>query len=353
MTDAFLQRVWYGKSVFAALLWPLSLIFIVLSTIRRWSYRVGVLRVDTVAKPVIVVGNVTVGGTGKTPFVLWLAESLRARGLVPGIVTRGYGGAADSWPQSVTVATDPIEVGDEAALLAKRFGGIVVAGPDRVQSAQHAIDLGATVIVSDDGLQHYRLARDFEIAMVDAGRLFGNGLRLPAGPLRESRERIKECDAAVRHVRDSQVPSSQPLGHPREFVMRSRLGAATSVVTQQHRALESFSGTPVHAFAAIGNPQSFFASLRNAGLQTSERSLRDHASISVNDLSFGDDAPVLMTEKDAVKCRSFADSRCWSVSLEVDVEGGELLLEAIVGKLDTSKSAAHSVRLSAAEPVNR
>lgn len=342
MTDSFLQRIWYGKSPLSWLLWPLSLVFIWVTWIRRSLYRSGVLRTHRVDRPVIVVGNITVGGTGKTPLVLWLAASLRTHGMVPAIITRGYGGAAVSWPQIVSAANNPTEVGDEAVLLAQRFGGIVVAGPDRVASARKAIELGATIVVSDDGLQHYRLSRNFEIAVVDAERDVGNGFRLPAGPLRESESRLGECDAVVRHVRSSQRAAAAQRKQSFEYVMRSHLGAVYSLATQERRALSSFAASPVNAIAAIGNPNSFFESLRNAGLKLTVRALQDHAALTARDVSFENGSPVLMTEKDAVKCRGFADDRCWAVALEVEVEDGNALLDAIVRKLDTETGAAHS-----------
>src|SRR5215831_16978855 len=185
MIDSTLQRIWYGRSPLALLLLPLSWVFIALAALRRLLYRSGTLKAVRVAKPVIVVGNITVGGTGKTPLVIWIANALGERGHRVSIVTRGYRGTSPQWPRDVTAESSTSEVGDEAVLLAKCTRAIVVAGRDRVAAAERAIELGAEIVLTDDGLQHYRLARSMEIAVVDAARRFGNGLRMPAGPLRE------------------------------------------------------------------------------------------------------------------------------------------------------------------------
>jgi tetraacyldisaccharide 4'-kinase len=318
--DSALQAVWYGRGpaqrIAACLLWPLSLVFAMLASLRRGLYRLGIFKSKRVARPVIVVGNITVGGTGKTPFVIWLAQQLRERGLHPAIITRGYGGRAEQWPQVVTERGDPIQVGDEAVLLAQRTQAIVVAGPDRVADAQRAIELGADVIVCDDGLQHYRLQRDAEIVLFDAERGVGNGLYLPAGPLREGLHRLSSASLVVLHRRGS-TQTSRVVPFSNAVQVSSELGIARSLVSAEQRSLASFAGQSVHAVAGIGNPEAFFASLRAAGLIVDGRALPDHAPIAASDLMFDDALPVLMTEKDAVKCRSFADSRCWSVELKL------------------------------------
>jgi tetraacyldisaccharide 4'-kinase len=342
MKDAFLQRIWYGRSFWAFLLLPLSWLFILAAALRRGLFRLGIFSVRRVPVPVVVVGNITVGGTGKTPFVIWLAQALRERGFNPGVITRGYGGNSADWPCDVTKSSDPVQVGDEAVLLAERLSGIVVAGPDRVRTAHRAIELGANLIVSDDGLQHYSLGRDFEIAVIDAARLFGNEWRLPAGPLRESTRRLRSVEVIVHNFRGDAEDAGRSPGHALEFVMQSRLGAARSLLSGESRPLQSFAGNLVHAIAGIGNPESFFDSLRSHGLKIEARALRDHASIAPQDVQFADAAPVLMTEKDAVKCRAFADERCWAVPLEVELDRGTALLDAIVRKLDSKRQAAHS-----------
>ncbi len=315
--DTFLQQMWYrGRAPWLRiLLLPLSALFWLIVTLRRTAYRIGILRSRAVGRPVIVIGNITVGGTGKTPFVIWLAELLQGRGMRVGIVLRGYGGRSSQWPRDVSPETSAADVGDEAVLHAARTGAIVVAGPDRVAAATRAIELGAGIVLCDDGLQHYRLARDAEIAVVDAQRGLGNRLLLPAGPLREPPSRLKAVDLLVSTQRSAadatQVSSS--------IVTSAHLGDVIALRSGERRTLASFAGTPVHAIAGIGNPQAFFDSLQAAGLQVDGRPLPDHAALTAADMEFGDSVPVLMTEKDAVKCRGLADDRHWAVRLDIDV----------------------------------
>jgi tetraacyldisaccharide 4'-kinase len=208
--DSFLQRVWYDRHAqwLSFLLLPLSWLFGALVACRRAAYRAGLLSRVRVGRPVVVIGNVTVGGTGKTPFTIWLATQLQAKGARVGIVLRGYGGSSSQWPRDVSSDSAPDEVGDEAVLLASRTGAIVVAGPDRVAAAQRAIERGAEIVLSDDGLQHYRLARDREIVVIDGRRSVGNRRLLPAGPLREPVSRLAQADLRVVSWRDG---SARPL----------------------------------------------------------------------------------------------------------------------------------------------
>jgi tetraacyldisaccharide 4'-kinase len=327
--DSWLQRIWYGQSWQAWLLLPLSLIFACVSLTRRLAYRIGLLRGVRVGKPVIVIGNITVGGTGKTPLVIWLAQELARRGLRPAVITRGYGGQSITWPVNVTPDSDPRIVGDEAVLIAQRSGAIVIAGPDRVADARAAIALGAEVVVSDDGLQHYRLTRDFEIAVIDGERGFGNNFYLPAGPLRESRKRLDTVGAVLVTIRSATANRCEKLARWRPVNVYSRLRVANSLATHEQRPLGAFAGTVVHAVAGIGNPAAFFAALTEHGMKVAGRALADHAQITSAVLEFGDGAPVLMTEKDAVKCRGLSDTRLWSVPVEVEVENAEQLLAKI------------------------
>lgn len=319
--DAFLQRVWYERRAqwFSLLLLPLAWLFAVIAGLRRVAYRRGWAQSFRVSCPVIVVGNITVGGTGKTPMIIWLAEQLRARSLNVGIVLRGYGGTSTQWPRDVTNQTSAEEVGDEAVLLAKRTGALVVAGPDRVADARRAIERGAQVILCDDGLQHYRLARDLEIAVIDERRGLGNGRLLPAGPLREPAGRLDSVDLKVLTRRDQASTSSAPYSNA--VVATPVLGEAVSLATGERRALQSFAGSRVHAIAGIGNPQAFFDALSALGLSVDPHPLPDHARLTARDITFPDGAPVLMTEKDAVKCRPGADTtgvaNCWAVRLDI------------------------------------
>lgn len=323
---SYLQSLWYRRSLslLTLLLTPLSWVFGAVVALRRWLFRVRLLRAQTVSRPVIIVGNLTVGGTGKTPFTVWLAAQLRAKGHVPGIVLRGYGGASTSWPRDVSAGSDPRDVGDEAVLLATESGGIVVAGPDRVAAARRAIERGADVIVSDDGLQHYRLARDCEVAVVDAVRGLGNGRLLPAGPLREPATRLAQVDALVLRAPD---PSSGLRVASRVIAGAGSMASFAVVPTGvrslqsgEERPLAAFAGQSVHAVAGIGYPEGFFATLRGAGLTVIPHPLPDHAPLSAATFEFGDALPVLMTGKDAVKCRGIAKPGLWVVAARAELE---------------------------------
>lgn len=339
--DAFLQRVWYGSRThwFSLLLLPLSWLFRIVVGMRRAAYRYGILRRERVGKPVIVVGNITVGGTGKTPFTMWLAEQLTGRGLRVGIVLRGYGGRAAQWPRDVRADTSWEDVGDEAKLLAARTGALVVAGPDRVADARRAIDLGAEVVLSDDGLQHYRLDRDCEFAVIDAQRGLGNGRYLPAGPLREPRERLREASVTVLTRKQGSIGAESLHEIDSPISAEMRLGDAISLTSGERKPLSAFIGQPVHALAGIGNPQAFFAGLSAAGLSVHGHELPDHARVTAQDIAFADDYVVLMTEKDAVKCAGIADARHWAVRLDVAMsEADAARVHAILDRIVTQSN---------------
>lgn len=334
--DAFFQRMSYGgEARWASIaLAPLSWLYGVIVGARRAAYRSGLASAIRVGVPVIVIGNITVGGVGKTPLTIWLASRLTARGLRVGVVLRGYGGQSREWPREATSETAPREVGDEAVLIAARTSAIVVAAPDRVAAARRAVERGAQIVLADDGLQHYRLARDMEIAVIDEQRGLGNGRLLPAGPLREPRNRLDSVDLIVWTRRGA-------LDDERKGVtVRAYLGDAQSVASAEVQSLDAFRGRTVHALAAIGNPTAFFDALRAAGLSIREHPLPDHAALTVDALRFDDDAPVLMTEKDAVKCRAFADRRMWAVRLELDMSAADC---AHVDALIDRALAAHRI----------
>jgi tetraacyldisaccharide 4'-kinase len=339
--DAFLQRVWYERRSqwFSLLMIPLSWLFAIVVAVRRAAYRNGWFKSFRVGRPVLVVGNITVGGTGKTPLTIWLAEQLRAKGLQVGIVLRGYGGRSSHWPRDVSPETPWEEVGDEAVLLAKRTGALVVAGPDRVAAARRAIELGANVVLCDDGLQHYRLARDVEIAVMDERRGLGNSRMLPAGPLREPAGRLAQVDLKVLTRRSGKAAATSPF--PEAVVATPVLGDAISIVTGQRRPLQSFIGSKVHAVAGIGNPQAFFDALSALGLNVDRHPLPDHARLNPADITFGDSAAVLMTEKDAVKCRATADrpslQACWAVRMDVAMSTADA--QTVARLLDTLLAA--------------
>ena len=322
------MRHWASRGAIAWLLWPLSLGFSVAVAVRRVLYKLRILGSRHPGIPVVVVGNLSVGGSGKTPLVLHIAGILRDHGWKPGIVSRGYGGKADA-PREATIASDPAEVGDESMLLARRSGCPVWVAPDRVQACtalrtQHP---ECDVIVTDDGLQHYALRRDVEICVLDE-RSLGNGFLLPAGPLREPRSRLGSVDAVVAHG-DSPVP-----GH-RMALEGDKLVRMTDA--RDVRALKSFAGQRVHAVAGLGNPRRFFLQLGRAGLKVVPHPFPDHHAFRAEDFEFGDTDPVVMTEKDAVKCKRFAQAHFWvfPVSAALDPAFERWLLE----KLGGSKAA--------------
>lgn len=306
-----LDYYWYVRSPWMILLTPLSLVYRIVIWLRRSAYRIGLFSSHKIPVPVIVVGNITVGGTGKTPLVAWIANHLKAVGYRPGVVSRGYRGKAGSWPQQVRPDSDPIMVGDEAVLLAGLCGCPMSVAPNRVAAAAALIEHNnCDIIVSDDGLQHYALQRDVEIAVIDGIRRFGNGLSLPAGPLREPLKRLTEVDIVVVNG----------LGSGDEFPMKMKPGAAIKLIdTAQQCELSEFSEQSVHAVAAIGNPERFFSSLRQAGMLVEEHAFPDHYFFRKEDITFDDNRPVLMTGKDAVKCRHLAGSNHWYVPVNVNM----------------------------------
>lgn len=301
-----LERIWYEGHPLQWLLWPLSVVFGLLASTRRLAYRLALIKSTSVAVPVIVVGNISVGGTGKTPLTIWLINHLRQQGWKPGIVSRGYGGKSDAYPLMVSADSDPAVCGDEPVLMARRCACPVMVDPQRVRGAQALLDQsGIDIIVSDDGLQHYALGRDIELVVVDAKRRFGNRLLLPAGPLREPVKRVCRADAClVNGAEDCEAG----------FILQST--ALSSVIGDREQALDSFSGQHVHAIAGIGNPERFFHMLEAAGLSLVRHAFADHHAFSAPDIDFSDGLPVLMTEKDAVKCRSFAGEQHWYLPVE-------------------------------------
>jgi len=324
---------WRHRGPLAIALLPLAFLFRLLAFTHRSLYRLGLLRVEVLPVPVVVVGNVTVGGTGKTPLVLWLVAELRRCGLAPGIVTRGYGGTGPE-PGPVATDADPRLCGDEPVLLARRSGCPVWRGRDRAAAARAllAAHPGCDVIVSDDGLQHHRLARTVEIAVVDGTRGFGNGWMLPAGPLREPVSRLDRCDVVV--VKE---PRSTELDVPSGAIgMRLVPGRWQRLddpaITQDARA---FAGQRVHAVAGIGAPAQFFDTLAALGIDAVPHPFPDHHRFSAADLAFPDDAPIAMTEKDAVKCAAFATARMWVLPVDATLDAS--LVDRILQTLRTPR----------------
>lgn len=340
--ERWLNELWYGDAPGAALLAPLELLFRTAVTVRNRAYDAGWRRAVRIPRPVVVVGNLTVGGTGKTPLVTWLARRLSGRGLRVGIASRGYGSAARE-PRVVDRDTDWREVGDEPVLIARRTRCPTVVSRDRVAAARALVEQGVDVILCDDGLQHRRLARDCEIVVVDGARGLGNGRLLPAGPLREPAARLGRAAAIVVNgepgARAAAVLESVHVPVLRMELVPDAVHAVNG--GQTPRPLESFRGTAVHAVAGIGNPARFFAQLRARGLDVIEHPFPDHHPFTAEDLAFGDTLPVLMTEKDAVKCSAFADPRLWYVPVSVcfgDAQERELL-EHVLCRINLSSGA--------------
>lgn len=308
---SWLEARWYASSAPPSLLLPLSRLYGALARKRRDRLARGATRLPV---PVIVVGNISVGGTGKTPFVIWLVERLREWGFRPGVISRGYGGRAPAYPFRVTPDSDPAHGGDEPLLIARRCACPVVVDPDRNAAAQALIAQGhVDVIVADDGLQHYRLARDLEICVIDGARGLGNGALLPAGPLREPPARLHDVDLVVVNGDGWDDATVQPLR------MQLSAGQAWPLAGGAQRALVSFTGQAVHAVAGIGNPSRFFDSLRAAGIVVHEHAYADHHRYAAAELVFNDELPVLMTEKDAVKCLRFARPGWWALAVHAQL----------------------------------
>jgi tetraacyldisaccharide 4'-kinase len=297
--------IWYQDHFIGAWLMPLGFLFADFVKFRNFLYRIGVFKKHKLSVPVIVVGNITVGGTGKTPLVIWLAQLLTEAGFTPGIISRGYGGQEQTSPLLVDASSTASLVGDEALLLAKRSGCPVAVSPLRVDAAKLLIEKSAcNVILSDDGLQHYALGRDIEIAVIDGERRFGNSYCLPAGPLREPIERLQSVDFVVVNGQASE---------PGELTMQFLGETAVNLRTGQQKPLADFIGVDCHAFAGIGNPERFFNLLGAAGVVCKTHSFPDHYLFQRQDIEFKTSQPVLMTEKDAVKCLSFAGDQHWFV----------------------------------------
>lgn len=338
------MRFWYEKSLKAQLisflLMPLAVLFAMISHARRWLYQRQILGSYRPRLPVIIVGNLSVGGNGKTPVTLWLAEHLRQRGFRVGIISRGYGSKSAYYPRLVTPQDRAKEVGDEPLLLAKRSGVPVCIGADRRKTIellqqQHELDL----ILSDDGLQHYALQRDVEIVVIDSQRGLGNGLLLPAGALRESASRLKSVDFVIFN---GNAPQAWAADLPPYATITLQAEQAVNLLTGEQQPLVALTQSPtVGAFAGIGNPERFFQSLEQQGFcLTLAEPLADHAEPTSEFLQkFQPCTLVLMTEKDAVKCQPLCKKnpslaeKCWFVPVTAHISQSNNLLAQIERKL--------------------
>ena len=319
-----LAAAWYGKG--GAPWWtaPLAALYGGVTRLRRNLYRAGVLSSVSLPAPVAVVGNISVGGTGKTPLTIALAGALRARGFRPGVVSRGYGGS-EAGPLLLDERADPARFGDEPCLI-HAAGTPVAVGRDRPAAARLLIDAGCDVVLADDGLQHYRLRRDVELCVIDGARRFGNRRLLPAGPLREPLARLDEVDFRIcngSNAEDGEVP------------MRLEGGVARALRDGGTQSLDAFRGQRVHAMAGIGNPARFFDDLRARGIDVVPHPFPDHHAYAPGDLDFGDAAPVLMTEKDAVKCAAFAPAHAWAVPVRAVLP--ETFFDEVAAKLTSAR----------------
>jgi len=309
-----IARIWSGESPLWRLLLPLSWLYGLVSGAIRLMYRLGLKRAWRAPVPVVVVGNLTAGGNGKTPVVIWLVEQLQKRGIRPGVVSRGYGGKATHYPLLLTADTTTAEAGDEPVLIYQRTGVPVAVSPVRSDAVQallagHAVD----IIITDDGLQHYSLARDKEIVVIDGVRRFGNGWWLPAGPMRERASRLQSVDAVI--VNGGQAK-------PGEIPMHLQPGMAVNLLTGERKAVEQLPA--LVAMAGIGHPPRFFATLEQCGARLEKRvPLADHQALAegqVDALTVPGQS-LIMTEKDAVKCRTFAKENWWYLPVDAELSG--------------------------------
>jgi len=303
--EQWLNARWYGRPGVLYAFWPLECLFRALAALRRRN-----TRPQRCSAPVIVVGNIAVGGSGKTPAVLAIAQHLQEQGWHPGIVSRGYGGKAAQYPLFVTNATLPSEAGDEPCLMARRSGLPVAVAPDRVAAANLLVDEHAcNVIISDDGLQHYRLYRDVEILLVDAARGFGNGHCLPLGPLREPPRRSEEVDLVISNGR----VESDVLAALSAYEMRLKGDTLINVHSGERRTAADWpeNARRVNAIAGIGHPPRFFAALTALGLDCRGQAFPDHYEYRPEDLQQDSSLPLVMTEKDAVKCAQISPADSW------------------------------------------
>ncbi|MGU3413701.1 tetraacyldisaccharide 4'-kinase [Enterobacteriaceae bacterium C34A] len=320
-----IARIWSGESPLWLLLLPLSWLYGLVSGAIRLSYRLGIKKAWRAPVPVVVVGNLTAGGNGKTPVAIWLVEQLQQQGIRVGVVSRGYGGKAEHYPLLLNAQTTPAEAGDEPVLIYQRTGAPVAVSPSRTEAVQALLKAhNLQIIITDDGLQHYRLARDIEIVVIDGVRRFGNGWWLPAGPMRERASRLKSVNAVIVNG-----------GVPRagEIPMQLSPGLAVNLKTGEKRSVSAL--TDVVAMAGIGHPPRFFATLEQCGVRPVKTvALADHQALVAADVQAltSHQQTLVMTEKDAVKCRHFAQDNWWYLPVDAtfDDDSAPRLIEKLV-----------------------
>ncbi|MEA5673188.1 tetraacyldisaccharide 4'-kinase [Pseudomonas sp. MH2] len=310
-TDRLLAA-WYQGHPALGLLRPLEALYRRVVTRKRARFLSGESASYRAPVPVIVVGNITVGGTGKTPMILWLIEHCRSLGLKVGVVSRGYGAKPPHFPWRVQASQSAVQAGDEPLLIVQRTDVPLMIDPDRSRAVQALlVSEPLDLILCDDGMQHYRLARDLELVLIDAARGLGNGRCLPAGPLREPVERLDDVGAVLHN--------GATVDPPRGFAFGLRPSALVNLRTGERRPLEHFpAGQALHAVAGIGNPQRFFNTLQGLNWQPVPHPFADHAQFDAQSLAFEPPLPLVMTEKDAVKCRDFAGDDWWYLAVDAE-----------------------------------
>ena len=314
--ETFWIRAWYGKKAWLFLLLPISWLFSALSSLRR-GYLQSRHQGTPFSAPVVVIGNISVGGSGKTPLIIALVRALHEKGYSVGVVSRGYGGKARRYPLVVTQSTPVSDSGDEPLLIANSCGCPVVVGPNRANAVRTLIErFSCDLILSDDGLQHYRMHRDVEVAVIDVARGLGNGFTLPAGPLREAQHRLDEVDMIVRNGGDSEMPVSHK-SENNSCVQLMPVGLR-KLGSDRLISLDEWSDSmSVHAVAGIGHPERFAATLMEMGFMTELHAKNDHQALSIGDVQFNDKRPVIITEKDAIKYKDLVPDNLWVLEVRM------------------------------------
>ena len=333
MLEEKIRQAWRQKNwLFYCVLVPLSWLFALITVLRRYAYQKGFLKSHALTVPVIVVGNINMGGSGKTPVVIWLVAQLKLQGYTPGVISRGYGGSI-KLPTLVNVNSQPAQVGDEPVLIANRCDCPVYIGADRVQAGFALLKAypQCDVIISDDGLQHYRLQRAFEIIVLDASLLPETANLLPAGPLRETAKRLQTVDAIILNVAgleatfDSQKYANT---YQMQLIGEQFYSLANPTLTA---TVQNFKRKSIKAMAGIGNPERFFEHLRKLGLTFAAASFNDHHAFTQAEIEQQDCDMLIMTEKDAVKCKQFAQAHHWVLPVNAQIDAQ--LIPQILAKL--------------------
>ena len=303
----------WNRNLLGYFLWPFSLLYRTFIFLRRKLYQFHIKKINRFPVPVLIIGNITLGGSGKTPLVIAIVQFLKKKGWRPGIISRGYGGKTDHYPRQVHINSNPREVGDEPLLMVQHTGCTILVDPNRSRGVKTLLGkTNCNIVVSDDGLQHLALGRDIEIAVIDGQRRFGNGFCLPAGPLREPISRLKRVDFVV---------TKGKAANPNEFEMQLIPDHFYQLIQPENKkGVDYFYGKKLHAVAGIGNPDQFFSNLRSLDLTFTEHPFPDHHLFKPRDFNYGKDTIILMTEKDAVKCKGLVDARLWCLKVKAKLD---------------------------------